>query len=70
MVERKICFIPEEGRLGEKADLCLIVYSPLTTRGHKLLKGISRVYKWREGLHVKTAVSSDSHLKLVMYWSD
>ena len=54
-MERKICFIPEEGRLGEKADLCLIVYSPLTTRGHKLLKGISRVYKWREGLHVKTA---------------
>ena len=56
-MERKICFIPEEGRLGEKADLCLIVYSPLTNRGHKLLKGISRVYKWREGLHVKTAQS-------------
>ena len=54
---KKNLLYSREGQLGEKADSCLIVYSPLTTRGHKLLKGISRMYKWRQGLHVETAQS-------------
>ena len=59
------------GQLGEKADSCLIVYSPLTTRGHKLLKGISRVYKWREGATCRNStVRSDSHLEIGHWWPD
>ena len=68
----KISLLYSRGaQLGKKADSCLIVFSPLTTRGYKLLKGISRVDKWREGAPCrKSTVRSDSHLEIGHWWPD
>ena len=57
-MERKTSFIVEAGNLGQGTP-------PIDNQWAKDLKmGVSRVYRWREGPHLETAVSSDSHLEI------
>ena len=69
LVERKICFIPNDQQLGEKMDSCPKANFPLLISGQKLLKG--SLYRWREETTCRTAqLALTIILKLVMWWSE
>ena len=65
-LEMKVFFVLEVANLGRGQTPVQSDNQCSTTFKGEVQGCIGR----RRGLHVKTAVSSDSHLKLVMYWSD
>ena len=65
LVERKVCFISEAS--NGRTPVQGLTPPPLTISGQES----KSFYRWREGLHAKTAQSALTvTLKLVMQWSN